>query len=67
MLRTYAMSVIGVDRANLVALKIIKSSQWFEFTPLPDDEYEFKVKEENGGMLQQYVTAAYDIYPLERN
>lgn len=28
--------------------ELIVASKWFEFTPLPDDEYEFIVKDEPG-------------------
>lgn len=63
-MRTFSMTVYGAGRAKAVATAIINSSQWFAFTPLPCDEYEFAVKEENGGLLQQAVTAAYDSEPL---
>jgi len=33
-------------RAIIGAIKLIEASVWFEFTPLPGDEYELKIKNE---------------------
>ncbi len=64
-LRTFTMTVIGPERSGMIALGLIRASQWYEFTPLPCDHYEFKVKEENAGLLQQAVTASYEAYPFK--
>ncbi len=40
--------VTGTEIANALAVTLISRSKWFEFTPLPDDEYEFIVKDEPG-------------------
>ena len=54
-IRTYSRTVQGALASLIVAGKIIYESQWFEFTPLPDDIYEFTVKEENRGVLDRML------------
>jgi hypothetical protein len=56
--RTHRATIIGGAAAGLVAIDLILHSQWFEFTPLPDDAYEFAVKEENTVMLDLAIQDA---------
>ncbi len=63
-MKTHSMSIIGELRAGSLCLALVRNSQWFEVTPLPFDHWEFKVKEENAGLLQQLLTAVYDANPL---
>jgi hypothetical protein len=43
-----AYRILGDDEAAEHAVRLVYRSQWFECTPLPDDEYEFVVKDEAG-------------------
>jgi len=45
-LRTKPIQVKSIIRAVGLATQLIKRSACFEFEPLPDDNYEFRVKEE---------------------
>lgn len=38
----------GADVAATFATQLIQASKWFAVTPLPDDEWEFEVKDEPG-------------------
>lgn len=58
---TYRQTILGQDAFNVVVALLSNSSQWFEVTPLPDDRWEIKVKEENKGFLQRAVIAAVDL------
>ena len=44
--RTYVVE--GHGRAHDCTRALINASRWFEFTPLPDDEYRIVVKDELG-------------------
>ena len=45
---TQTTTVVGTHSADVLATKLIKLSKWFSVTPLPDDEWEFTVKNEPG-------------------
>lgn len=45
-MRTKTKTVLGNKAAIESAYWLIDRSVWFEFTPLPDGRFEFKVKEE---------------------
>jgi hypothetical protein len=53
----------SAEYAPYVAVMLIRRSQWFEVTPLPDDVYEFAVKAENAALLRQLVTMDATQYP----
>lgn len=42
-------------RAVAIMGRLVERSQWFEFTTIPDDRYEIKVKIENDGLLRDTV------------
>lgn len=42
--RTY--TIFGASKAAFECQLLIKDSKWFMCTPLPDDYYEFRVKDE---------------------
>lgn len=46
MLRTESIEVLGTAAAKILMENMLFASMWFEFTPLPDDYYEFKIKSE---------------------
>lgn len=50
----YSIIVEGEQEAARVAEKLVKASQWFSVEPLPDDGYEFTVKQENAEMLRTF-------------
>lgn len=50
-MRTYSLVLLGMEHTKQVVLRLIARSQWFELEPLPDDEWEIKVKEENRELL----------------
>ncbi len=52
--------VTGSARAVFTASRLIAASLWFEVTPLPDNEYEFKVKSENYWLLKELVVAGHE-------
>lgn len=45
----------GLDLARGVAALLVDCSVWFEVTPLPDDEWEFKVKDDAALALQHTI------------
>ena len=51
-MRTASLKVLGEAWAGQVACGLIFHAQWFQVTPLPDDEWEFTVKEENAHFLE---------------
>jgi hypothetical protein len=51
----YSDNVFGEKAAKQVAAGLVDSSQWFEFTPLPDGYYEFRVKQENTELLKRLI------------
>ena len=52
----------GEDHAVMFAAKIITYSKWFMVTPLPDDEWEFTVKEGMAGfILAFHATGVVDL------
>lgn len=42
-----------------VAQMLVMASQWFEVTPLPDDDWWIKVKMENKGLLFDFIDRAH--------
>ena len=54
----YCGVVQGINSVSTVCLRLIKASQWFETTPLPDDEWQVRVKVENETMLDTLICAA---------
>lgn len=57
-LRVYTVTVTGESLAAKVAARIVLASQWFAMTPMPDEDYEFTVKLENGSFLHELITEA---------
>lgn len=53
------MEVVGRDRAKAVASILINNGRGFDYRPQPDDRHEFGVAHEDGGALQQTISAAY--------
>ena len=49
----------GEQLAARVAAALVRSSQWFEFTPLPDGVYEFVVKIENQDLLPRLCAESH--------
>lgn len=45
-IRTEHLEVSGTEAAELVATELVRSSIWFACEPMPDDVFEFTVKEE---------------------
>ncbi len=46
--RTKTIRVKGAAAAKHFAAELLSASKWFQLEPLPDDEYEFRVKDEAG-------------------
>ena len=55
-LRVYRRTFFSAEAARTAILFLLEHSQWFEVTPLPDDEYEVAVKEENEQFLDNMAT-----------
>lgn len=53
--RTEHMEVSGTEAAKLVAAELVRKSMWFACEPMPDDVFEFTVKEEALGYLKQAI------------
>lgn len=45
--KTKSVILLGKKSIELAVARLIENSQWFAVTPLPDDEWELHVKEEN--------------------
>jgi hypothetical protein len=54
-IRTEHMEVPGTEAAKLVAAELVRESMWFACEPMPDDVFEFTVKEEALGFLKQVI------------
>jgi hypothetical protein len=54
--RTKFMEVSGTETAKLVAAELVRRSMWFACEPMPDDVFEFRVKEEALVFLKQAIT-----------
>lgn len=52
-MRTASKRVSGAAAANALILKLAGASQWFQYEPLPYDEYDISVKAENAHLLEQ--------------
>lgn len=52
-LRTASKRVSGAAAANALILKLAGRSQWFQYMPMPYDEYDISVKAENAHLLEQ--------------
>lgn len=52
-LRTASKRVSGAGAAHALILKLAGRSQWFQYEPLPYDEYDISVKAENAHLLEQ--------------
>lgn len=50
--RSFYLTVKGEKLATEIVNTLIDKSQWFEFLPLPDGEYEITVKQENQELLE---------------
>ena len=55
-LKTKTIVVEGRAWATAVVTGLVLRSQWFEFEPLPDDEYLITVKVENTGLLDLLIS-----------
>lgn len=44
-------TVLGAEAASALALHLNASSAFYTFTPLPDDQYQFEVKEDSKALL----------------
>lgn len=44
-------TVLGTDASTALALHLNASSAFYTFTPLPDDQYQFEVKEDSKALL----------------
>lgn len=55
-MKTYTAIIRDETVAHMTAKFLVIRSQWFEFTPLPDGEYEFRVKIENQAYMEKLVT-----------
>jgi len=53
--RKHCKVVKGSCDAQSVAEDLVRESMWFECEPLPDDEYEFTVKGEEGYRLDNII------------
>ena len=54
-LRTKLMEVPGTETAMQVAAELVRKSMWFTCEPMPDDVFEFTVKEEALWQLKQAI------------
>ena len=54
-MKTYAVTVNGLEFVQAVIARLAYRSQWFSFEPLPDDDYEVTVKVENKSMIDRIV------------
>lgn len=53
--RTATLQVRTQKHAENLAMELTRQSQWFSMTPLPDDEWEFTVKEENLALITKVI------------
>jgi hypothetical protein len=51
-MRTATATVNGEHVAMFIVSGLIHRSQWFEFTPYPNDKYRITVEDENWQMLR---------------
>lgn len=56
-LRVETATVVGASSAAEMAARLARQSVWFVCTPLPEDTYEFAVKEDSHQALLRAVTA----------
>ena len=57
-MKTYEGTVYSATGVSVVCLWLIKWSQWFQITPMPDDEYVVTVKYENRHALDGIIRHA---------
>lgn len=53
-LRTSTITLRGESQTMVMSSLLVQASQWFSILPLPDDQWEITVKEENEGRLQSW-------------
>jgi hypothetical protein len=56
---TFGVDFTGEDTAAKIVAELVHASQWFELTPLLNDEWEIKVKEENETLLRNLIKMFY--------
>lgn len=49
--RKYTLRIQGDNQLFVLVARLAYRSQWFAVMPLPDDEYDVSVREENEQML----------------
>ena len=49
--KLFTRTVVGVQAAKSLAQHLISESAFFQVTPLPDDEYEFSVRDDRRSLL----------------
>lgn len=54
-------TVLGADTASALALHLNASSAFYTFTPLPDDQYQFEVKEDSKALLAVIPANIYSV------
>jgi hypothetical protein len=55
--RTHSRTITGLIELRPVISNILDWSGWFAVMPLPDDQYEIAVREENADRLNRLVDA----------
>jgi hypothetical protein len=58
-LRTASIEVSGTEVAKLVAAELAGKSMWFTCEPMPDDVFEFAVKEEALVYLEETIISIH--------
>ena len=52
--RSAGITLCGEERAMGMCSWLVSASQWFSVLPLPDDQWEITVKEENEARIQAW-------------